>query len=188
MSEQMKTWLNQFEKALKKVFYEDEVHDILSYYEEIIEERLHNGEDLEDILSDYDIQQIIKEMMPEVLMKRKNDSYFKMSRSTKQLLILLVSTPILLPLAAVFIGLLIFLGSMLLVSGFLILGAIGSYITLIIDLIALPQPLPNMIGLIGFGLMMTSLLILGSIWIYQLTMLVLRKIVVWFSKLAKKRG
>jgi len=188
MSDDMKTWLINFEKALKKSFYEDEVKEILDFYIEMIEERRQQGESIETILGEYDIPKIIKEMTPEVLMKRSNDSYLKLSKSTKQLLILLISSPVLLPLGVVYVSMLIFLGSMMIVSGVLLVGALGTYVGLIMDLIMHPQVLPNTLGLLGFGLMMTALLVMASIWIYQLMMFLIKKTVTFVSKLAKNRG
>ena len=52
----MKTWLRELERELKRRFYDEEVKDVLSYYEEMIQERLSSGEQLDDILESYNIQ------------------------------------------------------------------------------------------------------------------------------------
>jgi uncharacterized membrane protein len=89
----MKTWLKELEKELRLRFYVNEVSDIISFYEEMIEDRLASGEDIEDILSDYDAKEIAKSMTTDVVMKRANDTYQAVVKSSKQLLKFLLSTP-----------------------------------------------------------------------------------------------
>jgi len=79
----MKTWLKELERALRTKFYDDEVKDILNYYEEIINDRLSSGEKIDDILSGYEIKKIVKDMTPEILMKRENTSVLRVSKSTR---------------------------------------------------------------------------------------------------------
>jgi uncharacterized membrane protein len=104
----VKSWLSQLERKLGKSFYKDEVADVVGYYEEIINERIAQGEDESEVLKSYDIDQIVKEITPEVLMKRDHKTLKRVSKSTKQLILLLLSTPILIPLATVLIVFLLF--------------------------------------------------------------------------------
>lgn len=184
----MKTWLKELERALRAKFYDDEVKEILSYYEEIIHDRLSAGEKLDEILSGYDVKKIVKDMTLEVLIKRENTSVSKVSKSTKQLLILLLGSPILLPLGIVYISVLIFVLSMIFTAFILIVTGFVGFIGLLIDMIQSSLNLPNLLGVLGIGLMTFSMLILLSLWMYRWMALLWRKLIVWFSKLAHRRG
>lgn len=184
----MNTWEKELERALRKKFYEDEVKDILAYYREIIEDRKSNGESMDAILNDYVISDIVKAMMPEILMKRKNDSYLKISKSTKQLLILLLSSPLLIPLGIVYISILIFIFSMMVVSGMLMIGSLTTFVGFLLDMISSTLDIQTVIGLSGFALMMFSMLMLISIWLFKGMMVVANQLFKWFTKIANKRG
>ncbi|MDY0295342.1 MAG: DUF1700 domain-containing protein [Acholeplasmataceae bacterium] len=184
----MKAWLNELQKALARKFYDDEVKDIVSFYEELINDRLSDGESIDQILMSYDIQKIVKDMTPEVLMKRENKSYLQVSKSTKQLLILLLGSPLLIPLAVVYISFLIFVFSMILTAGILLVTGVIGFVTYVVDLFQSGLTLPNVIGTLGFGLMMFGLVVLVALWLYQLMILVWKKTIVLFSKIVHKRG
>jgi len=188
MSEPMNAWEKELERALRKKFYEDEVKDILAYYKEIIEDRKSNGESIDSILNDYVIDDIVKDMMPEILLKRKNDSYLKISKSTKQLLILLLSSPLLVPLGIIYISILIFIFSMMLVSGILIIGALTTFVGFIFEIIESSMDIVTVIGLSGFALMMFSMLMLISIGLFKGMMIVTNQMFKWFTRIARKRG
>ncbi len=184
----MKAWLRELERALQRKFYEEEVKDVMSYYEEIINDRLSNGESIDYILENYDIQKIVKDMTPEVLMKRENKSYLQVSRSTKQLLIVLLGSPILIPLGIVYISFLIFVFSMIITAGALLFSGVVGFVSYVIEVFSSGLTIPSMIGVFGFGLMVFSMLILMGLWLYQLMVYVWKKMIVWFSKLVFKRG
>lgn len=184
----MKAWLNELKKALARKFYDDEVKDIVGFYEELINDRLSDGESIDQILMSYDIQKIVKDMTPEVLMKRENKSYLQVSKSTKQLLILLLGSPLLIPLAVVYISVLIFVFSMILTAGILVVTGVIGFVTYVVDLFQSGLTLPNVIGTLGFGLMMFGMVILIALWLYQLMILVWKKMIIMFSKIVRKRG
>ena len=188
MSEHMKTWLKDLENALSKKFYKDEVSDIVSYYEEMIEERLSGGEKLDVILDEYDIKDILKTMTPDVLVKRKNDTYPRLARSMKQLLATLLSTPLLIPIAVVYAVLLIFALTMIIVSFVVVLSTFVGFVGFSLDFFTTTLSTGNLMVLGGLSLMMVSLMLLASIWIYQLTIWTSKKLLVLFSKIARKAG
>jgi uncharacterized membrane protein len=188
MSEHMKTWLKELENALSKKFYKDEVLDIVSYYQEMIEERLSGGENLDVILAEYDIKTIVKSMTPDVLVKRKNDTYPRLARSMKQLLQALLSTPLLIPIAVIYGALLIFAFSMIIVSIIVVISTFVGFIGFSLDFFTTTLSTGNLMVLGGFSLMMVSLMLLASIWIYQLTIWTSKQMLVLFSKIARKAG
>lgn len=184
----MKTWLKDLERALKRKFYQEEVEDILSYYEEMINERLSSGESLESIISSYNIEKIVTDMTPEVLMKRENDSYKKISKSTKQLLILLIGSPILFPLAIFYLSIMIFVFSMIITS-FIVLGSsLVGFIGFMIQLMTADLSVGSMIGMLGFGLVVFSLMAIFSLILLKWMAILWKKLLHWFSKLAYRKG
>jgi len=184
----MQTWLKELERALNKQFYADEVKDVLNFYEEMINDRLANGEKIKDIIESYDIHKIVKDMTPEVLMKRENKGYKKVSRSTRQLLLLLLGTPFLIPLGIVYISMLIFVISMMITAWALLFSGVVGFGSYIISMFGSGLSLANVIGLGGFGLMIFGFVMLIGIWLYQLMVIMWKKMIYWFSKLAHKRG
>lgn len=184
----MNQWLKELERALKHTFYEDEIKDIVSFYEEMINDRLASGEGIDHILSSYDIKKIVKDMTPEMLMKRENKSYTQVSKSTKQLLVLLLGSPLLLPLGIVYISVLIFIISMIITAWVLLFTGVVGFGAFIIDMIQSSLSLPNILGTLGIGLMMFGMIVLISLWLYQLMVITWKKLIYWFSKLAHRRG
>jgi uncharacterized membrane protein len=188
MSEKMKTWLKELEKALSRKFYEDEVKDIVSYYEEMIEERRSSGENIDDILSEYKINEIVKTMTPNVLLKRPNRTHKDITRNTKQLVVVLLSTPFLLPLGILYVTFLIVAFSMMLVTGLLILSSFAGIYLMVLDLIQSNMETANILGIAGFSMMTFSFAVLVSVWIYQIAWHLSKKMLVWFSNIARKKG
>ena len=184
----MKTWLRELERELKRRFYDEEVKDVLSYYEEMIQERLSSGEQLDDILESYNIRDIAKSITPEVIMKRTNDTYKKAVKSTKQLAAVLLSTPLLIPLGVLYLSLLIFAVSMMIASGAIILSSIVGGIAFLADLSQSNLGNNEMMGLIGMILMTFSLMILFSLWMFRWIQILTKKLLYIFSKLARNKG
>ncbi len=182
----MKTWIKELEKALSKHFYEDEVKDIISFYTEIIEDRKAQGESMDDILSDYDIKDIVKSMTPNVLMKRVNDTYSKTTKSMRQLLLLLLSTPILIPLGILYIALIIVAISLIIASVSILFSSLVGIFAIAIELSTSSLGMAEMFGLIGVSLMGFSFAILVSIWLYKIVWILSKKLLVVFSKLAQR--
>ncbi|HBG33674.1 MAG TPA: hypothetical protein DEG42_07440 [Acholeplasmataceae bacterium] len=184
----MKTWLRELERELKRRFYDEEVKDVLSYYEEMIQERLSSGEQLDDILESYNIRDIAKSITPEVIMKRTNDTYKKAVKSTKQLVAVLLSTPLLIPLGVLYLSLLIFAVSMMIASGAVILSSIVGGIAFLADLSQSNLGTNEVMGLIGMLLMTFSLMILFSLWMFRWIQILTKKLLYIFSKLARNKG
>jgi uncharacterized membrane protein len=184
----MKTWLRELERELKRRFYDEEVKDVLSYYEEMIQERLSSGELIDDILESYNIRDIAKSITPEVIMKRTNDTYKKAVKSTKQLVAVLLSTPLLIPLGVLYLSLLIFAVSMMIASGAIILSSIVGGIAFLADISQSNLGTNEVMGLIGMILMTFSLMILFSLWMFRWIQILTKKLLYIFSKLARNKG
>jgi uncharacterized membrane protein len=181
-------FLKEFSQELDKHFYKDEADEILAYYEEMINERLLKNESISEILADYNQKSIIKEIMPNVLVKRENDTLSKLSKSLKQLILILISTPMLIPLAILIIVLTIVSISIVFSMIAVIFSGLIFLFGLVIDIIQTPISLSSTLTLIGISLSIFSLLVLGSIWIYQLIVYLSKKILYWASKLLQSKG
>ncbi|MCF7930041.1 MAG: DUF1700 domain-containing protein [Acholeplasmataceae bacterium] len=184
----MKTWLKELERELKKRFYLTEVDDIISYYEEMIQERLDNGESIDEILSDYDPKEIAKSMTADVVMKRANDTYKSIAKSSKQLMVFLLSSPLLIPLGFAYVIIMIVAVSLLFSLVVTIFASIVGMAGLFINMYQSGLGQNEIIGFVGIGLMAFSFLILVSIWLYQAVQQLAKKLLYIFSKLAKNKG
>ncbi len=184
----MNSWLKELEQALKRKFYDEESKDIVSFYEEMINDRLANGEKLDNILSGYDIRQIVKDITPEVLMKRENKSYTQVSKSTKQLMVVLLSSPLLIPLGIIYIAFLIFVVSMIITAWIVLTTGVVGFGVFIVDMIQSELSFANVLGALGLGLMVLGFIVLVSLWLSQLMVMTWKKLIYWFSKLAHRRG
>jgi len=65
----MNAWLKELETLLKKKLYQDEVEEIISFYQEMIEERLEKGESIDHILASYDMKKIVKDVTLDSVLK-----------------------------------------------------------------------------------------------------------------------
>lgn len=184
----MKTWLRELERELKRRFYDEEVKDVLSYYEEMIQERLSSGENIDDILESYNIREIAKSITPEVIMKRKNDTYKAAVKSTKQLAVVLLSTPFLIPLGVLYLSLLLFAVSMMIATGAVILSSIVGGVAFLAEISQSNLGTNEVMGLMGMLLMTFSLMILFSLWIFRWIQILTKKLLYIFSKIARNKG
>ena len=184
----MKTWLIEFEIALKKHFYTDEVKRIIDYYEEMINDRIQTGEDEKEVLAEYNIDSIVKEMTLDVLVKRENNTLGYVSKSLKQLLIILLSTPLLIPIGALFLVILILLFSIAITSFSIVFASLLVFIVFLIDLFSTGLTISETFGLLGISLMAISVIFLCSYWIFSFMYNLLKNMLTKFTKLAYSKG
>lgn len=184
----MKTWLIEFEIALKKHFYTDEVKRIIDYYEEMINDRIQAGEDEKEVLAEYNIDSIVKEMTLDVLVKRENNTLGYVTKSLKQLLIILLSTPLLIPIGALFLVILILLFSIAITSFSIVFASLLVFIVFLIDLFSTGLTISETFGLLGISLMAISVIFLCSYWIFSFMYNLLKNMLTKFTKLAYSKG
>ena len=184
----MKSWLRELERELKKRFYLTEVEGIVSYYEEMIRERIDGGEDIDDILSDYDAKEIAKSMTTDVVMKRANDTYLSVAKSSKQLMMFLLSTPLLIPLGFAYIIILIVCVSLMISLISVVFASLVAMAGIFINMYHSGLGQYEVLGIIGVGMMVLSLLTLVSLWLYKAIQQLAKSLIQIFSKLAKSRG
>ena len=182
----MKTWLKELERALSKKFYKEEVVDIVAYYQEMIEERMSHGEDFEDIISDYQIDQIVKSMTALVLSKRENDTYKKTARSMSQLTVLLLSTPLLIPLGIIYVVLLIVSFSLVVSIMGIAFGTVVGLGSIIFNIASIGIGSGESFALIGAALIGFAVAILVCALLLKMVWEVSKLILKWFVKIVKK--
>lgn len=182
----MKAWLRELERALNKKFYKDEASDIVSYYEEMIEDRISHGEDFEDIVKDYQIDQIVKSMTPEVLSKRDNNTYKKTAKSMGQLTQVLLSTPLLLPLGIVYIVLLIISFSMIVTILGIGFGAVVGLGTILVNIASIGIGSAESFVLVGAAVIGFAVAVLVCAVILKIVWEMSKLILKWFVKIVRK--
>lgn len=182
----MKSWLNELRKRLEKRFYEEEVDEIVLYYQEMIEERIEKGESIDLILSSYDIKEIIKNITPEIVMKRNHQTYQSVSKSTKQVILVLLSTPLLIPLGVTYIAMVVTAFSLLVASAAIAFSGCVAIIVYIIDLVSHAYPLIDTLGLLGLGMIGFSIMMLTSVIFAKLVFIIFSSMLKIFVKLLKK--
>jgi uncharacterized membrane protein len=182
----MEKWLLSLEKACQNKFYQSETAEIVSYYREMIEDRLSQGESIDDILKSYDIEKIIKDMTPTMISKRENDSFKGLFKSAKVLMIALISIPLLLPLGIFMIVLfsLIFALGITILS--LIFAGIVTIIALIFESFTSGLPLPSLLVLLGVGFVSVSIIAMIAVGLFNFFKEVLKKTIYYISVYAKK--
>ncbi len=182
----MDAWLKSFRIELKKHFYNDEIDEILSYYEEMISERQSNGESISDILKDYDQKRIIKELTLETISKRKIDNYFVAVKSVKQFLIILLTTPLWIPIGVLYLSLLITMGALLISSVAVGIGAVAGSLGMLIESATSQGGWYVIVGLVGISFIVFSITMSIAYWLfrisYQLMIISLSFISKWLSK------
>jgi uncharacterized membrane protein len=182
----MKTWLRELEKALNKKFYKEETEGIVSFYQEMIEDRISQGENFEEIVKDYQIDQIVKSMTPEVLSKRDNNTYKRTAKSMGQLTSVLLSTPLLIPLGIIYIILLV-IGFSMIVSIFgIAFGAIVGLGSILLNVANIGIGTGESVALIGAAIIGFAVAILVCLIILKIVWEMSKLILNWFVKIARK--
>lgn len=186
-----KIFLKQIEANLK-VFESSEVKEIISYYEEIIADKMESGLTEEEAVNSLgDVEQITNEIKATIVMKRSEQ---KTTNSLRNFLIILgiCSTPILLPIGITFTALYFTLYLVLLlivlsfsVSGFgVIIGVIVESTRTIISGGALATILIQL----GAGFVVGALLMFVAIGTAKITKVLLNRTNKFFIRMIRKRS
>lgn len=183
----MKEFMRELRISLNKHFYENEVDDICSYYQEMIYEREAQGEKIEDILKDYHVKDILRDMLPEVVEKRETTPK-NIYKSNYLLIALLITTPFLIPLGVVYIVLISVFFAMIVTGFALMFSGIVSIFGFIIEAFFIGGGISQVLLMMGLGFITAAILmIVGYILVYIFKNLMMGLILAT-SKLAKKIG
>lgn len=177
----MTKWKEEFEIQLNKKFTSEETKEIISYYEEIISDRVENGELLENVLSSYPPKIIAKQMIPSVILKRSNDNKTTIKNSY-QLLLLVFSAPILIPLALVYLAVIIVFLSLIIAGFSLIFSGLVGFITHNIQVLVEVKHFPTLLGLIGLSFIVFPIIVIIGMWLYKISWIIIKFMIAWISK------
>lgn len=183
----------EFFKQIKenlKLFDQQEVNEIITYYEEIIADKVENGFTEEEAINSLgNVDSIINELKVNIVMKRSEK---KSTNSLKNFTIILgiCSTPILLPLgitfAVLFFSIFVILFSLIFsfgVTGFtVIIAVLFESIRGLID----GGELSVMLIQLGLGLFSSSFLIIITLELLKVTKILLNKTNKSFLRVIKK--
>lgn len=154
----MKEFIDELYEYSLKYLTKDEAKDLISFYEEIISERLATGDSLEVILKDYNKKEIIKEALPEVILKRDKKSF----KTFYHVMLIMFSTPILIPLAILYFTFILVALIMVLVGAIVIISGVLFIIPYIIEVFSYTTNVGNVLGLVSIGVFVaTSLSLFG---------------------------
>jgi len=179
-------WLIELNKELKKYFEEKETSEIIAYYDEMICDKLEHGEDIDDVISQYQVKKIATQMIPKIVSGRKlGTSDYK--SNAKLITIILFSTPILIPLGIVYLSLMI-TGLSLVLSGVLIgISAVIGIIVYSVALIVSNGSFADIILGIGSTFIIFSLLGVIGYYLTKFAWYIVRLMSIWVSKLLVRK-
>jgi len=184
----MKKFLNELEKESKKYLNNEEVKEVVSYYEEIINERLADNEKLENILDDYSVKVIVKNMIPEMITKRDFKSHKNIFKSFWQLLLIMLFTaPILIPLAIVYLALMIAFAAITLSGVAVMISGIIAVIPYFIEIINFSTKIEVVLGLGGIGLIGSAIILLVGYLFAKVSYTIIKQMIKGFSSLILRK-
>lgn len=183
----MKNFLKDLELAANKHFNKEETKEVVNYYEEIINDRISNGEDINAILKDYNVNTIVKEMIPEMLSKRDLDNNKTVGKSLWQLLIVLFSAPILIPLAITFIVIMLSIIIVAVSITFAFFASLLALIPYLIEVFTFTNSLGTTLGLLGIGLLSLVIIAMLGVFLLNVTTAITKQIIKWFSNLVVRK-
>ena len=182
----MKKWLESLRQRLNQKFNKEEVEEVIAYYEELINDRLDHGEQLEDILNSFHIHEIEKDMFVNQLSKRENLSLKDLIKTMTQFFIVLITTPLWIPIAVLYFVFYILVAVFFIVSFSLVFsGFIAGIYYIGLGLITY-QGVFELMGQIGLGLITTVVLCLVGLLFYKLSIWIAKYVITVFTKLVKK--
>ncbi len=179
-------WFNELNQALTKYFNKEETKEIVSYYEEMIDDRLEQGEAIEHILNDYDAKHIARSMIPE-MMSRRRDNDQKTTTNLWLIVLVLFSSPILIPLGVVYLSIMIAALTFLISGVTVMLSGVAAVFMQILRGFSLGLAFPEFIILIGVGLLALALCLFIGYYMVKVSWWFLQHLAIWFSKLIVRR-
>ncbi|MDR2828756.1 MAG: hypothetical protein LBV51_04980 [Acholeplasmatales bacterium] len=166
-------------KTLKKSFYqEEEITEIVSYYIELINERLEKGDNLKDILLDYNPSSISRELAAQTYNKRKVKNTGSGLKAIWKVIVFLLTKPFLIPVGIVYIVL--FVVSIVLIVSSVTTIAVGIVYVIYNTIIMIASGIAAS-EVIGFGA-----LILASFSVATLAILLIQVIIKGIDQLFLK--
>lgn len=181
-------WFDQLKDELSKYFNKEETAEIINYYDEMIHDKLEDGQDFDDIIKSYDPKQIAKQMIPRVIAERKTSS-LKLDNNAKLIILVLFSTPVLIPLGALYVSLMAVASSMVVTGIALVISAVGGMIITGLRLLFAGLATPDLLLALGINIIGFALMAIIGYWLLKVSWVVLQRLSIWISKMiVRKRG
>ena len=160
----MEKFIKELRKELEKRYDGKDVDDIVDFYQEIITDRVDNGEDIDDVLGHYDIDDIVKMSGPSVYSSKKEYKVRDARKGAISLIRILFSSLFTVPLGIIYFVFLVVMVAMV-ISGFAV--GLAGIMMIIYSVVALALHNATigltlgMIGLSLFGMMVAIGICMG---------------------------
>ena len=182
----MDKWLKTLEQRLSKKFNKTEVDEVVSYYEEIINDRLEYGESIEDILKNYHMATIERDMMVSEISKREVNSIQDLLKIVFQFFFILIATPLWIPIAVIYFVSYVIVFVFFIVSISIFISGLAAIIYYIAIAFTDVTSFLEVTGYIGIGLVVMSILSFVSLWFYKISQWIAKNLFKVFVNLIKK--
>lgn len=163
--------MNEIKKKIRKQLKGltiEEQNDILNYYEELVNDRLELGENIEDIKASLNYNEIKYTSFTNTIEKRKNDTINKSVKNSFTLLLFLFASPLLIPLGIVYLTIIFVIYVLIFSVG---ITAFSVPLTMVVNTIASLTKFQNIGDLllnIGSVILISSFVILVTIYFIKL--------------------
>ena len=182
----MDKWLKTLEQRLSKKFNKTEVDEVISYYEEIINDRLEQGESIEEILKSYHMATIERDMMVSELSKREVNSIQDLLKIVFQFFLILIATPLWIPIAVIYFVSYVIVFVFFIVSISIFFSGLAAIIYYIAIAFTDMTSFLEVTGYIGIGLVVMAILSLISLGFYRVSQWIAKNLFKVFVNLIKK--
>ncbi len=181
-SKKRQKWFHALEEELNRYFDQKETEEIIAYYEEMIDDRVEHGELIDNVLSDYDPKEIARQTIPNIITKRTN-AHEKTTKNIWLLVLVLFSTPILIPLGVAYLSLMIVALS-LIISGIAVMfGGVFAVIAQLVRALITGLALPEFMISLGLSLVAFAICLIVGYYLVKVSWWILQHLAIWFSKL-----
>ncbi|VEU80855.1 DUF1700 domain-containing protein [Haploplasma axanthum] len=181
-------------KIIKKIEHElrglrsEEKEDIISYYVEMINDRLDNGEKLEDIEKTIEYSEIRKNYYPKTINERENKTVNDSLKTSGKLLLYLFASPLLIPIGLVYLVIIIVMYILILSSIIVMVAVPFGLVAYIIGLFRDKIEIGNLLISSGVYMVVMSILVVIFYNIMKWSVKVNNALIKVFSRKVLKRG
>ena len=183
----MEKFLEELRYELEKRYSGNDVNDIVDFYGEIIADRVDNGESIDDVLKQYDIQEIVKMSGPTVYSNKREYKTRDARKGAVSLIKILFSSIATIPLGILYFVFLVIIFSMI-IAGFAVgLSGIITIVYAIVGLLVHDASIGVTLGAIGVAFLTTAVSIGIFLFLIKTTKIASKKILQLSSKIIRKK-
>jgi uncharacterized membrane protein len=182
----MEKWLKTLEQKLSKKFKKEEVDEVISYYEEMMNDRLENGESIDDIIKSYHMATIERDMLVSEISKREVNSLRDLTKVVIQFFLILIATPLWIPIAVLYFVSYVIVFVFFIVSISIFVSGIAAIIYYIAIAFNDITSFLEVTGYLGVGLIVMAILSLVSLGFYRVSQWIAKNLFKVFVNFVKK--